>query len=407
MAEPSAPCLEEHYEELEFLWGQRRAALRSAAYSSAELARLEARVEAQVQGLLAAGEALPRFLRPKLLAPRPNLAFAAAYPLLRSGKEAEAVAVLDALLRTSGPARAGIGEALCQGTPDSLWPRLRDTFTRTPQATAAVALALAFRKPGEILTEVLVRGLLYAWAPEECRTGWRAAALRGEPLTDEVYQLGLGAEDPGVRDEALRGAAWTGRGEVLAHCRLLAARPAPADGTALQLLAILGTAADVDLLLGAGRNAALGSRRFEALGAFGHPAVVPALLEGMESREVRTAVAAGRAFARLTGFVVNCEQRVTLPPEDGHEPDAFEREFLEEVILPDPERARAYWEGVRRAFAGRTRWCRGLDLSGGASEDVLARLDRESFWEERLRAKFEGRWHGRLADLEVFPQPVC
>ena len=60
--------------------------------------------------------------------------------------------------------------------------------------------AIAFRWPGEVVTEVFIRGRVYGTNPEECRAGWRAAALRGEPLADEVYRVGLRAEDAGVID---------------------------------------------------------------------------------------------------------------------------------------------------------------------------------------------------------------
>jgi uncharacterized protein (TIGR02270 family) len=390
--------LELPYEELEFLWGQRQTALRSPAYSSGELARLEARIEDQVQGLLAAGEALPAFLRPRLLAPRARLAFAAAYPLLRSRQEAEGLVVLEALLRADGPSRAGIGEALCQAAPDSLLARLRERPGVTLPEIAATAQILACRQPTAVVLPKLTHRLLEAPGPDERRAGWRALALRGESLADKVFERGLREPDPAVRDEALWAAAWAGHAEVRMAYRRLAA--APTNGAALRLLAIVATPDDVDLLLDAARNSALGPRRLEALGALGHPEGVGILLEEMESSDGRTAVAAGRAFARLTGFAAWSDRLVTLPPEDGRVPDAFEREFLQEVYLPDAARARTYWDSVGGAFAGGTRWCRGLNLSEQVSEDILGQLDRESFWEARLRGKVDGSWGGRLADLE-------
>jgi hypothetical protein len=95
---------------------------------------------------------------------------------------------------------------------------------------------------------------------------------------------------------------------------------------------------------------------------------------------------------------------VQVLPEDGDEPDEFEREFLDEVVLPSAELARAHWKKLQAPFSKGTRWCRGFDLSRGTTKDILTQLDRESRWEACLRGKFEGTWHGSLIDLEAIPQ---
>jgi hypothetical protein len=188
------------------------------------------------------------------------------------------------------------------------------------------------------------------------------------------------------------------------HCREHSARPAPADRDALLLLAILGEAEQVSRILEVGRLAKLGALRFQVLGAFGHPDVVEVLLNGIESNDPRTALGAATAFTKITGADIASDRRVQLPPEDGHEPDEFEKEFLDEVFLPSPELARAYWQKVEPRFRKGTRWCRGRDLSDGACREQWNQVDLDSRWEAHLRAKLEGRWTGGPADLERFPQ---
>ena len=153
------------------------------------------------------------------------------------------------------------------------------------------------------------------------------------------------------------------------------------------------------------RAADLGPARYRVAGAFGHPGVVDELLTGMQGPDPLTAAAAGAAFTKVTGFDVASNLRVTVPPADGHEPDEFEKEFLEEVRLPDADKARTHWQQVKGQYAKGTRWCRGLDLSRGPAKEALAQLDLESRWEACLRGKFEGTWTGSPASLEVFPQP--
>jgi hypothetical protein len=50
--------LEEHYEELQYLWGHRQVALRSPRHVLRHLTEFEERMEAHVQGLLIAVEAM-------------------------------------------------------------------------------------------------------------------------------------------------------------------------------------------------------------------------------------------------------------------------------------------------------------------------------------------------------------
>ena len=116
-------------------------------------------------------------------------------------------------------------------------------------------------------------------------------------------------------------------------------------------------------------------------------------------------MAAGAAFTKITGCDIELDKRIQLPPEDGHEPDEFEKEFLDEAKLPDVQRARDHWQKVKDRFAKGTRWCRGFRSSQGAKSEILDQLDMESRWEGYLRAKFEGTWQGTPTDLERFPQP--
>jgi hypothetical protein len=226
----------------------------------------------------------------------------------------------------------------------------------------------------------------------------------GAACSPEAYQAGLRDENLSVRRQALHAAAWRSYQSVLGHCWELTARPAPEHGAAFLLLAILAKPEHVHSILDVGQTAELGPQRFRILGAFGHPAVVELLLKGMESKDPHTALAAGAAFTKITGVDVASDRRVPLLPEDGRDVDDFENEFLDEVFLPSPELARIHWRKIEPQFRKGTRWCRGLDLSEGASRELWNQLDMESRWEAHLRGKFEGQWQGSPADLERFPQ---
>jgi pSer/pThr/pTyr-binding forkhead associated (FHA) protein len=201
------------------------------------------------------------------------------------------------------------------------------------------------------------------------------------------YRDALLDEDPGVRRTALLTAVWTRQPWLLDYCRQVATQPAGAHWDAVFLLAVLGTPADGPIMAAIGRADELGARRFRALGAFGHPHVVPELLRAVESNDATTAVWAGRAFTKITGLDVESEQRVAIQPDDGS--DAGDPELLDEAFLPDRERIQREWQRIQSQLFRSMRWCRGFDVSGEVPEEVLAALDMESRFELALRVRYE------------------
>src|SRR5687767_7765062 len=119
--------LEEHLEELQFLWPQRRAALRSPRWTARELGELDSRIEAHVQGLLIGGEATRAMLEPAL--GDDDTAFAAAYVLLRFGQPDLHTLVLDTFLKKPC---AGLVEAFCHAPLEPILPHLRSMMGAPP-----------------------------------------------------------------------------------------------------------------------------------------------------------------------------------------------------------------------------------------------------------------------------------
>src|SRR5687767_1054910 len=134
MPAPTAPAprlaflpdlLELHFEELQFLWARRRAALRSPTETPRELSALEERIEAHVQGLLAVGARMRPLVEPALTGEDRNAAFAAAYALLRLGDPALVDRVVAAIPAAPPAARQGVAEALCHAHAPSAEHGLR------------------------------------------------------------------------------------------------------------------------------------------------------------------------------------------------------------------------------------------------------------------------------------------
>jgi uncharacterized protein (TIGR02270 family) len=392
--------LEEHLETLAALWRLRQSSLRDPNANPKRLADLDERIAAHTDGLALAGaDALP-ILEPALASDEWPEALAAGFALLKMGQEDPSRLVLARLLKAEGEGLQGLGLALAYGATGPVLTDLRKLVGSAPDdKAAAISEILAFRGHLDLSTQQMNRFLRHG-EPAVRRAGWRAARF-STPRTPEAYAAGLEDEDTGVRHEARLAAAWGKQARLLDHCR-----KAATDLDALLLLAILGKPPDLALtrIVAAGMAGELGPRRFQILGAFGHPAIMEFILAGTASADPRTAMAAGAAFTKITGVAIESERRALLPPEDGREPDEFEKEFLDKVQLPDPELAKTQWLKLKDRFSKGKRWCRGLDVTEKAGPEVLTQLDLESRWEACLRGKFAGTWTGISQDLERFPQ---
>jgi uncharacterized protein (TIGR02270 family) len=395
--------LEEHVEEIEFLWPQRELALTSARYTLRELSQLEERIEAHVQGVLACGEHATPLLQERLTAEETPAAFAGAYPMLLMGPE-PAARVLASLSGARGPRLAGITRALSLAPSGPFLESIRPLLlSAEPPVATAAAEVLAFHraygpKPGRLLL------LVQEEDPDVRLRAWRVAGYLGIPLEPKLYASALRDENPAVASAALLAAAWSRVGGVLPIVRQLAQAPTAENLDQLRLLGILGTPQDLPLIAAIGRSSELGPARFSLIGAFGHPAVVDFLLSELANPDPTVAVAAAQAFTKITGQSIESGSRAKSPPPSAEEPDEFEAEFQDEIILPNQELARKHWAEVKPKYAQASRICRGFDLSRGSPPDILSELDTESRWETCLRARFEGTWPGAAGDLEAFPQ---
>jgi uncharacterized protein (TIGR02270 family) len=393
---------QEHFEEVCFFWDRLQMALYCPECSWKAYQELEGRFEAHVQCLLAVGDDLILSIKDGLVAEDRAISFAAGYALLRLKSPSAASVTMEAFRQADGEQLEGIRQALCEGPIELVEEQLRKTVATAAAPIAVAAMeALAYHSRLNLEAKRLEQ-FLSDDNPEVRAAAWRITGQINLARNQKLFETGFADKDLRVRREALWAAAWTQQKWLLAHCRSLCANPAPENWDAFLLLAILGRPEDLQRILALGRSTALGPKRFQIIGAYGHPEGIEDLIRGMESADPRSAVAAGAAFAKITGVDVESDTRVQLLPEDGHEPDDFEKEFLDEPKLPDPQRARAHWQSLREKFAKDTRCCRGLDVSAGAEPDVLDQLDMESRREACLRGKFEGKWAGTPMDLEHF-----
>lgn len=395
---------EEHYEELQFLWSQRRNALRSPAYTLRELGMLEERIEAHVQGLLVIGEAnVSTFVDKGLTGEDEMAAFAAAYTLLKLGTPTALAKVLDAFTNAKDAQLDGIREAISFGAALPLQPQLTTLFLSAPLPVAVAAgEALVLQNAVRPAYEHVGR-FFGAEDPKVRAAAWRIVANAVITVPAELYERALRDDDPAVKSAALAAAAWTAYPGFAAYCRNVAAAPTPEGLEPLLTLACVAPPQEFQTIATLSATPALGRARMKIAGAFGHPAFMDFVLQEMENADPAVAAAAGDAFEKMTGLAVYSDTRATVSPPGGPR-DEVEAEFQEEVSLPDVPLARRHWETVKSRLASATRIGRGFDLSQAIARETFAALDMESRWELCLRARLTAGWTGTPVSLQTFPQ---
>ncbi len=393
--------LEEHYEELQFLWGVRRKMLRSGMQYLRDLLQFEERIEAHLQGLLLAADNLKTIVGGGLASEDPLEAFATAYAFLRSPDQELHHKTIEAFADAKGPGAAGLKDALCHGSPPSLLEKIQRLLSAALLQTAVgAAEVLAFHGVTDRLPDS-VANFVQSESPSVRSAAWRVAGLLGLTLDAKAYARGLRDDDANVRREVLYAGAWAQQQGILTYCRRAAAIPSPDQLDSLRVLAILGAPEDFPLIAAYGQTTALGPDRFSVLGSYGHPGLVQIILDALSDKDPLTAVAAGHALTTITGADIRSQTVAEVPLESGQDSsDEVGAEFTAPVVLPDVQKAVTHWQQVGPQFARATRVCAGFDFSAGCPPQALAVATLESRWEAALRESFWGRWSGRAVQLE-------
>lgn len=369
----------EHLETVGFVWQRRQRGLRSAGYTGIDLAAVDDLIEAHLEGLAAAGEeALPELVE-ELLGDNPLGAFAGASALLRVGTMDALEAVTGELTNANGAKLDALCDALSYGPSTPLRAQLTSLFdSGPPNVAAAAGVILAFH--GGFTPSPMQLEPFLVFDDAAVRTkAWRIAVYSKTPIATEAVERGLRDEDPDARRAAFEAAAWNASPAFYPYCRELSAHPTPESIDALVLLAAVAPPQAYQLIEAIGANAAAGPGRFRVVGAFGHPYFIAFLVRQLEQAEPADAVAAGAAFAKMTG---------------------------RSLRAPDANLAQRTWGELAPSLAQSARICRGFDVTRPLDRDAFAQLDRESAWEFCLRARLTAGWDGTPLTLERFPQRV-
>jgi uncharacterized protein (TIGR02270 family) len=380
----------QHAEDAAFLWLLRNAAVDAPHYSLDDLAELDDRIEAHLDGLRIAGDPGWEICKEQLAWEEAGEVFTASVIALESGSDERYDAVLEAASNSDEEAR-GFSSALGWRPFREAQPyinRLLDAESAALRCMGIAAAAIHRQDPGRPLVDAL--------RDPDVMLRARALKAAGELGRTDLKQWVINASQSGDNHDACRFyGAWSaallgheGAGKFLRSfaenggihaeraCRLAVRCMRRSD--AIQWHKQL--ASQDDHL----RFAVIGT------GAIGDPEFVPWLIEKMEVPEL--ARVAGEAFAFITGVDIAYEGLEGEWPE-GFEAGPTEDLGDEEVSMdpdedlpwPAPELIQAWWNEHR----GRLRAGEQYFLGRPISEQALHEGLRNGFQRQRAAAALE------------------
>ncbi|WP_416140829.1 TIGR02270 family protein [Halomonas sp. HK25] len=407
--------VDQHAEESAFLWLLRDEAVAAPHYSLLDLAKLDKRVEAHLDGLRIAGDAGWDVCAAELAHEEPGEVFAAAMLALESGDAARIRRVYE-VVASAPETQHGLVSAF--GWVDrACWRgEVRDLLVADSPFWRRLGLAAAATQrvdPGRPLLEALEAG-----EPALCATALRAAARLGRADLLPAVQAQLTSDDEAVRFSAAWAATLLGdRGAAprVALACVEADHPlfaAPALRVALRALPPnegqqwLGHLARQPHTL---RNAVV------ACGILGNPVNVPWLLEQMGIPEL--ARVAGEAFTLITGVDLAYEdlegewpEGFEAGPTENSEDENVAMDADEDLPWPEPRLVADWWSQHQGRFAAGQRYLLGRPLTpehlqwalchGRQRQREAAAQERkllspgEPLFETRARGDVQQQWLG-------------
>lgn len=362
----------QHAEEAAFLWTLRAAAVREPHYLLKDLARLDGRVEAHLDGLRIAGDAGWHACVDNLLAQGPGDAFALSVAAFGTGNVERMRHALNAGCVTAA-ARRGLVSALAW-LEYSVVERWIDRLLRARLAMhrrIGIAACACHRvDPGVALDEAVHDADITLSA----RALRAVGELKRTDLLEHVrrhlrdskeetrfwaaWTLGMYREPQGLAELKRfveSGSSWAERAAQLAF------RALPPDESRALLSAIAKTQSDRLAIL--------------AAGALGDPVTVPWLIRKMDNPDL--ARVAGESFSMITGADL---AYLDLVQDSSLSADS-ENEQIEDVELPgydsnlpwpSPELVLRWWTQQQPRFMPGVRYLAGHPINAASARQVLA-----------------------------------
>ena len=380
--------IEQHAEEAAFLWLQRDAAVRYPHYNLIDLAKLDDRVEAHIDGLRIAGDVGWKICKQALEFEEAGEVFAASV-LAFEGGDAQCIETVIAAGAASEETWRGLVSAfgwLTQKQVNNLLPELLKSEKPEYRHLGIVASAIHRQDPGAALVEAL----------DDLEPQSQARALRavGELKRHDllpVLQRRFQSENTTCRFWAAWSALLLGDFTAVEKLKPFTAEKTPFGQRAIQFVfrGINNKEAQFELTKLAGQSSGFRSAIIGS-GVAGDPVRIPWLIELLTRPEL--ARVAGEAFSMITGVDIAYEDLETDAPEDFHagptedpEDEDVEMDPDEDLPWPDPELIGAWWHKNQISFQSGKRYLAGHPISPENCLHVL----RNGFQRQRMAAALE------------------
>ncbi len=384
-----AHIISQHAEEAAALWLRRRAATKAPHYTLGNLAKLDNRLEAHLDGLRIAGEEGWEACVEQLAANGPGEIFAAAVLAFESGDQQRIEQVLKVGTAKSG-LKAGLISALGWLPAERAEGYARGLVAAESAASRQVGLA-AFaihrRNPGDFVRAAL----------RDQNPALKARALRavGELGGADFVQEANGAVSS-EHSEVHFWAAWatallTGSAGGLSSLQYLTENSATRQAEAVQMVARRSPPSEAKAWQKRlAQRPRLLRLAISAVGHFGDPEAIPWLIERM--KVLPLARLAGEAFTFITGVDLAYQDLERKPPEDFNagpteDPKDENVEMDPDDNLPWPESAlvEKWWGKNRNQFQNGARYLLGKPLT----PDWLKTVLRDGCQRQRAAAALE------------------
>ncbi|HYH94982.1 TIGR02270 family protein [Hyalangium sp.] len=368
---------EQHLEEAAFLWGRWEQALVAPDHVLDEVAPMEERLHAHVDGLVLGGEpAAKRFLLPALESDDLEIVRAAAFTLLVDGTSGSAHAVLERIRAADDAALAAFQRALEVLQP-AMFPAWLQLLPQDENPTLQ-ALGLEVLGLHQCAPAAACQALLTHASPKLAATALRAAGRSRIELAPAMLERALASPSLEVRDAAIEAGGLRGHRSTWAACRAAIQSRTLSSPLPLLLLAMGGDDRDLKELQELLVDETLRPDVLWALGFSGRVASADACLEFMSQKSV--APLAGEAFSAITGLRIEGSYAAPGKDPEAQEPVPLAQEDLEASPVPKPidalpipqaDAISQWWQQARSQLEPQRRYLEGRPFSSQALLDAL------------------------------------
>jgi uncharacterized protein (TIGR02270 family) len=364
----------QHVEEAAFLWLLRSNAIRQPHYALKDLAKLDDRVEAHLDGLRVAGEPGWELCKAALGNEEAGEVFAASVMAFESGIDMRIQAVLDVVMAKPELIN-GMVSALGWVTFEQASPHIQRFLSSQVHIHRQIGFAgcaVHLVDPKHALTQAVTSRNL----PLRARALKAVGELGRQDLRTAVKE-NLNVED----DEVRYWAAWSGAllGEPVAipvlQRMVEGGHPRREQACAMALRRMSVEQAQAWLKILASNPGTL-RLAVQAAGVIGDPANIPWLIQQMANPNM--ARVAGESFTFITGIDLAYDDLDTDKPEgveagptENPEDENVDMDADEDLPWPDPRLIEKWWAAHRIEYTNGTRYLCGKPMISESLTDVL------------------------------------